>query len=309
MVAVTSPGNAADIRNGFGDVSYSYSMSRFEVTAAQYTTFLNAVARSDPYGLYDSNPSDMGTWPTGPRIQRSGGAGNYSYSVAADYANRPINFISWGDAARFCNWLHNGQPVGLQGASTTERGSYTLDGATTSAQYMMITRSPTASFVLPTEDEWYKAAYYDPAIAGGNKYWNFATGSNTTPSNDLVNPDPGNNANFFQDGYSLPSFLRTNVGDFENSLSPWGTYDQMGNVGEWTETVRSGGFAVRGESYSTGDSGGATIGYRFVRFVSPIDEETKNGFRIAMIHAVPEPNSCFMLVMIFGFCQFHRRHR
>ena len=60
----------------------------------------------------------------------------------------------------------------------------------------MITRSPTASFVLPTEDEWYKAAYYDPAIAGGNKYWNFATGSNTTPSNDLVNPDPGNK-NFF----------------------------------------------------------------------------------------------------------------
>lgn len=284
LVPVGSLGNRADSRTSLGAVSYGFSIGAYEITAGQYTTFLNAVARSDPYGLYDSNASDMATRPTGPRIQRSGLAGSFSYSVAAEYAQRPINFISWGDAARFCNWLHNGQTSGPQGPGTTERGSYALDGATANETYVTITRSPTATYVLPSEDEWYKAAYFDPSIATANKYWNFATRSNTTPSNLLLSPDPGNNANFYQDGqYTLKSYLRTDVGDFENSIGPWGTFDQMGNVGEWTDTIRSGAFAVRGESYSTGDSGGATLGYRFVRAVAPADEETKNGFRVAFI--------------------------
>jgi autotransporter-associated beta strand protein len=284
LVPVGHPGNAADSRTSLGAVPYGFSIGAYEITAGQFTTFLNAVARSDPYGLYDSNAGDMATRPTGPRIQRSGLSGSYSYSVAADYEDRPINFISWGDAARFCNWLHNGQPAGVQGPGTTERGSYTLDGATTNDRYLTITRSPSATYVLPTENEWYKAAYFDPSITAANKYWSFATRSNNTPSNQLLSPDPGNNANFYQDGqYTLKSYLRTDVGDFENSVGPWGTYDQMGNVGEWTDTIRSGAFAVRGESYSTGDSGGATIGYRFVRAVAPDDEETKNGFRVALL--------------------------
>ena len=311
MVEVGNMANAADTRTGFGRVNYRYSISKFEITAAQYTTFLNAVARSDPYGLYSSNPDDMATWPTGPRIQRTGTSGSYSYSLSPDYANRPINFVSWGDAARFCNWLHNGQPVGPQGPTTTERGSYLLDGAVTDTQYFGVVRSPGATFVLPSENEWYKAAYFDPSITVPNKYWSFATGSNATPSNQLVTPDPGNNANFFQDGeYTLKGFLRTNVGDFENSDSPWGTLDQMGNVGEWTDTVRSGGFAVRGESYSTGDSGGATLGFRFVRFVLPSEEETKNGFRVASLNAVPEPSSLtFVGVACIALLARHRKNR
>jgi len=282
MRPVDSPGNPADTRTGFGAVGYRYAIGTFEVTAGQYAAFLNAVARADPYGLYDSNPGDMATWPTGPRIQRSGSPGAYTYAVAADYANRPINFISWGDAARFVNWLHNGQPIGAQGPATTERGAYTLDGATTDAALLAVTRSPGARFALPTEDEWYKAAYFDPAITAANKYWTFATRSNATPSNQLLTPDPGNSANFFQNNvYSLPGFLRTNVGDFENSPGPWGTFDQMGNLGEWTETLRGAAFAVRGESYSTGDSGGTQLGHHFVRAVSPSEEETKNGLRVA----------------------------
>jgi formylglycine-generating enzyme required for sulfatase activity len=281
---VQSAGNPADNRTGFGAVGYSYAISTFEVTAGQYTVFLNAVARADPYGLYDSNVSDMATWPTGPRIQRAGSSGNYVYSVAAEYADRPVNFVSWGDAARFVNWLHNGQPIGAQGPATTERGAYVLDGATTDVQYLAVVRSPGARFALPTENEWYKAAYFDPAITAANKYWSFATRRNATPSNQLLTPDPGNNANFFQnDAYRLPGFLRTNVGDFENSAGPWGTFDQMGNVGEWTETVRGGAFAVRGESYSTGDSGGTQLGHRFVRNVAPTAEETKNGFRVVSL--------------------------
>ena len=33
---------------------------------------------------------------------------------AADWANRPVNYVNFWDAARFANWLHNGQPVGPQ---------------------------------------------------------------------------------------------------------------------------------------------------------------------------------------------------
>ena len=56
----------------------------------------------------------------GCNIQRTGSSGTYSYSVAPEWADRPVNFVYWGAAARFCNWLHNGQPTGPQDLTTTE---------------------------------------------------------------------------------------------------------------------------------------------------------------------------------------------
>ena len=67
-------------------------------------------------------------------ITQSGSSGSYSYSVTgsdSQAANCPIFDVSWGDAARFCNWLQNGQPTGAEGTGTTETGAYTLNGATT----------------------------------------------------------------------------------------------------------------------------------------------------------------------------------
>ena len=58
------------------------------------------------------------------------------------------------------------------------------------------------------------------------------------PSNDLTTPDGGNNANFYQSGYTIGSpYYRTPVGEFELSDSPYGTFDQGGNVWEWTEAI------------------------------------------------------------------------
>ncbi|MBN1763620.1 MAG: SUMF1/EgtB/PvdO family nonheme iron enzyme, partial [Sedimentisphaerales bacterium] len=87
---------------GYGAMDYKYDIGIYEVTAGQYTEFLNAVAATDTYGLY--NPA-MWTDEDGCKIQRSGSSGSYSYSVAAEWANRPVNFVCWGDAARFANWL------------------------------------------------------------------------------------------------------------------------------------------------------------------------------------------------------------
>jgi hypothetical protein len=133
-VSVGNPGNPGDTRYpsggvpSFGGVDYTYNIGKYEVTAGQYTEFLNAVAATDTYGLYNTS---MGNVPAlGANIQRSGSSGSYTYSVAADWADRPVNYVSWGDSARFSNWLHNGQPTGPQGLSTTEDGSYFLNGAT-----------------------------------------------------------------------------------------------------------------------------------------------------------------------------------
>jgi formylglycine-generating enzyme required for sulfatase activity len=165
---VGNPGNAADTvvmndgTTGYGAVPYTYQIGKYDVTTAQYCQFLNAVATtSDPYGLYNSYmATDMPT----VAITQSGTAGNYSYSVTGNYGqgvNCPIFDVTWGDAARFCNWLQNNQPTGAEGPGTTETGAYTLNGATTNAALMAITRNAGAVDFIPSENEWYKAAYYN----------------------------------------------------------------------------------------------------------------------------------------------------
>src|SRR5262245_51514498 len=113
MVQIGNPGNAPDTEvmidgsTGYGSVGYTYQIGKYEVTAGEYTEFLNAVAKADPNGLYNTAMGDpSGSSPLGPfgaNIQRIGSSPNYSYSVAADWANRPVNHVSFWDAARFAN--------------------------------------------------------------------------------------------------------------------------------------------------------------------------------------------------------------
>src|SRR4029079_13482968 len=109
LVPVGNPGNAPDTRyNGIsvGSVVNYYQIGKYEVTAGQYTEFLNAVAKDDPLGLYHPGMADPSTFEVwGCNIQRSGSSGSYVYSVAPDWANRPVNYVSLWDAARFTNWL------------------------------------------------------------------------------------------------------------------------------------------------------------------------------------------------------------
>ena len=159
FVAVGDAGNAADT-DGLGAVGYAYRMGEYDVTSAQYCQFLNAVAASDTYSLYTTAMATTGAAGYGCGIARSGTSGSYTYSVLPGWANMPANWVSWGDAARFCNWLDNGQPTGPEGLATTETGAYTLDGDTT---VLTETRNAGAKYFIPSENEWYKAAYYNPA--------------------------------------------------------------------------------------------------------------------------------------------------
>jgi formylglycine-generating enzyme len=245
-VFVGNAGNAAD-DTGYGSVGVVYRMGKCEVTTAQYVEFLNAVAATDTYGLYNAS---MWSNSYGCKIQRSGSSGRYRYSVAADRANRPVNYVSWGDAARFTNWLNNGQPTGAQDLATTEDGAYYLNGAITNEALMAVTRNVDAKFWIPTENEWYKAAYHKNDGITGN-YFDYPTGSDSVPSNDLVDPDPGNNANFYDDSHTIGSpYYTTEVGEFENSASPYGTFDQGGNVFEWNEEVIGSSRGLRGDGWS-----------------------------------------------------------
>lgn len=283
LVTVGNAGNANDT-TGYGGVDYVYAIGKYEVTAGQYTAFLNAVAKTDEYGLW--NPYMADTY--GCQIERSGSAGSYTYRVAADRANRPVNFVNWGDAARFMNWLHNGQ-----GAGSTETGAYTLNGAISPSELMAITRNADARYWIPTENEWYKAAYHKNDGVTGN-YWAYPTSSDSEPSNALLAVDPGNNANFYKDGgFTIGSpYFRTEVGAFENSASPYGTFDQGGNVWEWNETAVSGLYrVVRGGSWDKSDGLSASNRY----YYSPtFDNYTYGvGFRVA---SVPEPASITLML-------------
>ncbi len=237
VIAVGNPGNPPDA-TGYGSVDYTYHIGKYEITAGQYCEFLNAVAATDTYGLYSE---DMWTHDYGCKIQRSGSEGSYIYSVASDWADRPVNCVSWGDAARYCNWLTNGRPTGLQNLTTTEDGSYYLNGATSDAALLAVTREPGARYVIPSEDEWYKAAYHKNDGATGN-YWVYPTSSDSGPGRDMDETSkPGNNANYYDNGLLIGSpYYRTLVGEFELSDSPYGTFDQAGNLWEWNEAVVDG---------------------------------------------------------------------
>ncbi len=184
MVTVGNPGNGPDAGNTiepntYGAVAETFQIGKYEVTSAQYAVFLNAVAATDAYGLFNSNMESN----VRGGIRRTGADGSYSYTAKSAMCDKPVNYVSWFDAARFCNWLHNGMLSGAQDASTTEQGAYTLDGAITGVS---ITRNAGAKYHLPSEDEWYKAAYYEP---GGDTddYWLYPTRSNSIPTEGTVN--------------------------------------------------------------------------------------------------------------------------
>jgi formylglycine-generating enzyme required for sulfatase activity len=291
FVTVGDPGNAPDT-TGFGAVPYTYQMGEFDVTAAQYTQFLNAVAKTDSYGLFNASMSPAGGYGT-PGIVQSGTSGNFTYSVAASNANFPVDEVSWGDAARFCNWLANGQPTtGVENTSTTENGSYALNGAVTSGQLAAVTRAPFATYVIPTENEWYKAAYYKGGSTNAG-YWLYPTQSNNTPSN-VLSMTGSNNANFVDPilGATDSATGVTPVGTFADSPGPYGTFDQGGDVNQWLEmNVPESVFFIRGGQY---DGDYSLLQSDSRAGVDPSSGAVNIGFRIA---EVPEPSSITLLAV------------
>lgn len=170
---IISDNNANDSRTGYGLVDYHYKIGKYLVTNCEYVEFLNAIASTDTHFVYNEN---MESDARGG-INRSGSPGSYSYTVKTNMGNKPVIYISWFSSARYCNWLHNGKPSGPQTGSTTEDGAYTLNGATNG---IAAAKNINAKYHIPTENEWYKAAYYSQMP--NPRYWSYATQSDTAPS-------------------------------------------------------------------------------------------------------------------------------
>ena len=302
-VPVGHAGNAADTTYdpiGYGAVAYAYKIGKYEVTNAQYTEFLNAVdpTGANANGIYNTN---MGSNARGGITYTSGAASGSKYTIRTSMGDKPVNYVSWYDSARFTNWLHNGQ-----GAGSTETGAYTLSGNTG-----IITKNVGATVWLPSEDEWYKAAFYQPSAAGGDadSYWLYPTQSNTVPTvgtanatGDISNPG-ANVANYLSGAdWNAQNGNVTTVGSAAAD-NYFGTADQGGNVWEWNDAVISGSSrGLRGGSWF--DSGSilrASLRYNN----DPTYESGNVGFRVA---SVPEPSG-LVLAMLAGGMMLARRKR
>jgi formylglycine-generating enzyme required for sulfatase activity len=260
-----------------GSVPYDYLLSQYEVTKAQYAEFLNAKAVADPFGLYNEF-MDLDEEFGG--IARSGAPGGYVYTVKPGFEDEPVDYVSFYDAVRFANWLNNGQ-----GSGDTETGAYTIteQGIVDNT----ITRNAGATVFLPSENEWYKAAYYDPA---SSSYFDYPTGTDAATECVPPDEDSGNSANC---GFAVNAL--TDVGAYALSESPYGTFDQGGNVREWNEQVVFGSFrSARGGSW-IGTGGYLHASNRY--YVSTDTEASKLGFRVASV--VPEPGRV-LLTLIGG---------
>jgi formylglycine-generating enzyme required for sulfatase activity len=285
---VGDPGNACNPGTAIGcrgTVAYGYFIGTYEVTNAQYAEFLNAKAASDPSGLYSTA---MGT-PASPNfggITRSGVDGSYSYSAIAGRENMPVGWVSPYDAARFANWMHNGQGIG-----DTEAGAYTITIGSTGPT---LTRSANAKFALPRDDEWYKAAFYD---SGSASYFDYVTASNIQTVCAAPGPTP-NTANCLN-AVGSP----TNVGSYTGSASPYGTFDQGGNVFEWSEHGGREAHTMYGGSFNE------TLVPMTAEFdnyyVFPFASDPSFGFRLVMI---PEPSTGLLVIAgLLGLAGWRRK--
>jgi len=269
-VTIGDPGNLAQTAanrthafggDGYGAVADTFRISRNETTLANYAAFLNAKATTDPYSLYNTQ---MGSNANIAGITRSGSSGSYSYTVTGSGA-RPITYVSWFDAARFTNWMHNGQ-----GSGDTETGAYTLVGGQISGTAPA--KNVGATVWIPTENEWFKAAYYDPThMSGAGGYWLHANQSNSMTSNTV---GVAGAANYFDGDYvgsgtsSFPSGnALTDAGAYgTDSQSYYGINDMAGNVFEWNDLDAESGSSrgLRGGAWGS-DEGGLRSSFRLGR--------------------------------------------
>jgi hypothetical protein len=189
----------------------------------------------------------------------------------------PVNLVSFFDALRFANWLHNGQ-----GDGNTETGAYTLLGGTPTPSNPMVERNAAARFFVPTDPEWYKAAYYDTQL---DRYYDYPAGTDTQIVCSAPNATP-NRANC---GGAAGDF--TAVGSYTGSPSPNGTFDQGGNVSEWVDTWA---FILEQRFIRGGFLSGPATGLRGAvsEYDDPWWESSIIGFRVATL----EEDGCGDLV-------------
>ena len=217
-----------------GAVDYRYGLGQLEVTVAQWVTFLNTVDPTgrDPHHLYESSESSS-SWPKYGQIDYSSalGTGRHYMVASPEWADKPYGFANFLRVARFVNSLYNGQILAKTVSSAgafeyvsyrvrlsrrTERGMYNLAGN----RVRGAKRAHRSGFVVPSQDEWIKSAYYDPNGGGTHSYWKYPTNAGTFGAGQADGPNP--------------STLNPSTGDITNAAKqPLATYRAAEVVPTW----------------------------------------------------------------------------
>jgi hypothetical protein len=280
--------NLPDPCQEVGSVPYEYGIGEVEVTVEQYVAFLNT---ADPFGrnqlgLYSENESGA-AWPRFGQIDYSALAmtGKHYTAAAPEWNDKPYGFANFLRAARFDNAVANGKVLS-QRSSGSNGFSYVtyrvqLSRETGTGMYDMHKRAPVRTsgtgFVIPSQNEWIKAAYYDPKGGGTDSYWQYPTNEGefgkitaTNPAvpapvqldpltGDVANSSTQPLANFHAEGqpgaYWCPSNQTQEACETVNPLhlppkaykkgfqGSLNTVGQAGTLGPWG-TLEQGGNAV-----------------------------------------------------------------
>ncbi len=259
FVTIGNAGNAADT-TGYGAVDYEYKIGKYEVTNAQWNAFVSAAGAPTGNDHDGWDPYDNSAYHTG--------------------AQQPTNGVSWYEAIQFCNYLTSGDK---------SLGVYQFSGNNINpGDFLGIDRESAASaygiaYVIPTEDEWYKAAYYS-----GSGYSTYANGTGVAPTAGV------------DTNYDWVISAPWNIGSGTEEQN--GTFDMMGNVWEWNETFfDSSSRGIRGGSYTDGGDG-ITLASDYRNREDMYDEGSNAGFRVA---SVPEPAT--LLLFASGAVMLRRK--
>lgn len=282
FVDIGNPGNPADVTgmpNPAGAVSYGYKIAKYEVS------------------------EDM--------IAKANAEGGLALTKDNRGADKAATSITWNEAARFVNWLNTSKGFAPAYKFAIKPGDATY-AANVNNQIQLWTagdpgynaanpyRNSLAFYFLPSVDEWYKAAFYDPAAG---VYYDYATGSNTAPTPVRFGTDPGT-AVYGQPlgGYpdQTPPYVPPASIYEAGGLSPYGTMAQDGNAMEWEETdlnLVNGPVTdqrgIRKSYWSSGvDAADLLATSRFA--IPPANQINTLGFRVA---AVPEPGTMSLLAL------------
>ena len=298
---VGNPGNVALNTGTYGprgSVSETFNIAKYETSNSEYVKFLNTVDPSgtNPNSIYNAA---MTSDTTNGGILNTGTVNGARYSVRSGFDLKPVTYVSWFSAARFANWLNNGQTSGTAG---TETGAYTLNGVTSGAP---VARNGGAQVYLPNIDEFTKAAFYNP---NNGSYFSYGTTNNSVPT--PASGGAGTNQAAFNGTGAPPSTTGVVDGNaFPNTTSPYGMFNAFGNVAEWNETASGSLANVNGSGWRTITSSAPNWASSQVRFFNPTTVNDSYGFRVA---AVPEPGAIILAAAglggVFGG-EFIRRRR
>jgi len=305
-VTIGDPGNAPypgggpnNFNAGRGGVDYRYRMSRTEIRASQWLEFVNTFAGElgDPFQFF--NVSSLITRDfsyTGPGRQ---------YKLAEGFGDNPgdapVLRITWRNAARYANWLHNDKAPTLDALAT---GAY--DTSTWGNDGIVIlddeAHLPGARFWIPTLDEWLKAVHYDPDKNGPGQggWWEYPDGSDTP----LIPGPPGlgqTTAGIDEDELT-PALFR--IGIYPDVQTPWGLLDASGAGSEWLEDFGNDDFPAS-RMFDGAPLGDPDLTDIDTAWLTPAGSFTPISLRLAS--AVPSPPSAALLVAWLCFLRTNTR--